>query len=256
MIAAEEPGIAVVGWLIDRCDHRSPMPEEVRHMYRFSLQSAATALFLSMAAAGANAQDSSTPAADPAAVTNPPEAAVDAAAAPQDCAGVKALEAGLPTAQKAVDLAEKDLATEQNVISAFNKLGESVADALDDDDNNATACYIAALEAAQQQATPDMDGVSPTIVSDKIVRGWGDACEDAADADAVTACLTDAVAAREDGHLTELQLVSMVNSLPTDSVELDDQQSTALLELVKEKVEAGVLSTSQQSSIVDDILGQ
>lgn len=225
-------------------------------MSRFFLQSAATALILSMAAAGANAQDSSTPAADPAAAAIPTETTSGAAGAAQDCAGVTALEAGLPKTEKALDLAEKDLATEQNVISAFNKLGESVAEALDDDDDNATACYIAALEATQQKATPDMDGVSPTIVSDKIVRGWGDACEDAADGDALTACLSDAVTAREDGHLTELQLVSMVNSLPTDSVELDEQQSTALLELVKEKVEAGVLSTSQQSSIVDDLLGQ
>lgn len=190
----------------------------------------------------------------PAPVASPP-AAQTSDAPPADCAALKVLEDGNEKARKAVTLAEQGLATNQNVIRAYNDLGGAVGDSLEDSGYD-TACYFPVLAAIKESATPDAKDVSPTIVSDKVVDAWADACAAMTDPGGVSTCLTDVVTARADDLLTENQTISLVNALPFDTVSFDDTQMTDLLTLVKEQVEAGTLSTSQQSSIADKMLNQ
>lgn len=183
------------------------------------------------------------------------ETAVTETAEPADCAALQVLSDGIPDAQKALTLAEQGLATSSNVTRAYNELGDAVAKSLDDIGYQ-TSCYLPVLSAVKDSATPDIDGVTPTAVSDKVVASWAEQCEAMTDVEGVSTCLSDTAEARADDYLTETQTVRLVNALPLETVSFDEAQMTEFLTLVKEQVEAGTLSTSQQDSIVEKLLNQ
>ncbi|MCQ0969021.1 hypothetical protein MLD63_01045 (plasmid) [Paracoccus sp. TK19116] len=174
---------------------------------------------------------------------------------PATCPALAVIEDERSKIERVLKLVTDDLAQPSNLNTAYQGLQNAIAESLSDADYDPD-CYKATIEAVQPLSTDEISGVQSTALSMPVVNVWADQCGEMTDADGIFVCLQNTGDAIGEGLLTDAQAITLVNALPLENVEMDDNQVDSLLMAVKEQVEAGHLSKNTQSQIVNRVLGQ
>lgn len=175
----------------------------------------------------------------------PPESAA--------CPPQEVLAAGRDDLLKFAGMAREGLVTTANMIRQNEELAGKMAKALKDMGYDA-ACYAATMADARSLAEEQGEGAGGEgAAMTAVSRAMAEACAKA-DFDGVKACLTDLGSFTEEELFPGALRIRVLDEIPPRGADYDATQTEELLRLIKAQVDAGNISGSEQTALVNRLM--